>query len=212
MKAQRIRIRFSKTEAMRFTGHLDLRLTWERTFRRSGLPLAYSGGFKPTPQFNFALPLPLGFLSTAELGDFWLSEVCGLQEVQQYLTRALPPGLEIHSLIEIPDLHRDKLPTLVVSAGYQVELPQEHGLQAAAVDDLLAEKEIIRERRGKSYHLRPLILSMALIEGDDQLKMTLSALPGATGRPDEVLKALKVNPLRSLITRTNIILRKPEGD
>jgi len=212
MKAQRIRIRFSKTEAMRFTGHLDLRLTWERTFRRSGLPLAYSGGFTPTPQFNFALPLPLGFLSSAELGDFWLSEVCALQQIQKQLTGALPPGLEIHSLIEIPELHRDKLPTLVVSAGYQVNLPEEHVWYTSAVGDLLAEKKIIRERRGKSYHLRPLILSMALTEGDDQLNMTLKALPGATGRPDEVLKALEVNPLRCLIIRTNIFLRTAEGD
>ncbi|MBM2844178.1 MAG: hypothetical protein HW404_2015, partial [Anaerolineales bacterium] len=29
----RYRITFGKTEAMRFTGHLDLHRTWERTFR-----------------------------------------------------------------------------------------------------------------------------------------------------------------------------------
>ena len=74
MKKQRIRISFSKTEAMRFTGHLDLILTWERTFRRADLPLSYSEGFNPRPVINLAAPLPLGFISTAEIGDFWLSE------------------------------------------------------------------------------------------------------------------------------------------
>jgi len=58
MKKQRIRITFSKTEAMRFTGHLDLILTWERTFRRAALPLSYSEGFNPRPVINFAAPLP----------------------------------------------------------------------------------------------------------------------------------------------------------
>ena len=45
----RIRITFSKTAAMRYTGHLDLHRAWERTFRRAGLPLAYSQGFHPQP-------------------------------------------------------------------------------------------------------------------------------------------------------------------
>ena len=38
----RMRIKFAKTEDMRFSGHLDLHRAWERTFRRAGLPLAYS--------------------------------------------------------------------------------------------------------------------------------------------------------------------------
>jgi len=54
MKKQRFRIYFSKTEQMRYTGHLDLILTWERTFRRSGLPLSYSEGFSPRPVLNMA--------------------------------------------------------------------------------------------------------------------------------------------------------------
>ena len=56
----RYRIFFSKTEAMRFTGHLDLHRTLERTMRRANLPLAYSEGFTPRPKFNPCLSTPVG--------------------------------------------------------------------------------------------------------------------------------------------------------
>jgi radical SAM-linked protein len=68
----RLRITFAKTEAMRFTSHLDLHKTWERTFRRARLPLAYSQGFNPHPHINLASALPLGFTGDQEVIDVWL--------------------------------------------------------------------------------------------------------------------------------------------
>ena len=59
---------------MRFTGHLDLHRAWERTFRRAGLPLAYSQGFNPHPRLNLASALPLGFTSEGEVIDVWLEQ------------------------------------------------------------------------------------------------------------------------------------------
>jgi radical SAM-linked protein len=71
----RLRITFAKTEAMRFTGHLDLHRTWERCFRRARLPLAYTQGFNPHPRLNLAAALPLGFTSQGEMIDAWLEQV-----------------------------------------------------------------------------------------------------------------------------------------
>jgi hypothetical protein len=58
-----------------------------------------------------------------------------------------------------------------------------------------------KKNRGKQYDLRPLILDLRLHEAGKSdidpaapswtpLLMHLNARPGATGRPDEVLKAL----------------------
>ena len=63
----RLRIVFAKTEAMRYTSHLDLHRTWERTIRRANLPLAYSQGYNPHPRINLASALPLGFTSDCEV-------------------------------------------------------------------------------------------------------------------------------------------------
>lgn len=97
----RVRITFSKTDAMKYVGHLDLHRTWERTFRRSGLPLAYSQGFHPQPRLNLACALPLGFTSQCEILDAWLEQDIPLDEIRQVVSGALPPGLEIHTLGDI---------------------------------------------------------------------------------------------------------------
>lgn len=211
MKAQRWRITFAKTEAMRFTGHLDLILTWERTFRRSRLPLSYSEGFNPRPLINLAAPLPLGFTSSGELGDFWISAVTTGQEFSHSLKRSLPSGLEIIKIDEIPHLHGNKLPSLVQAAVYQISLDKYHRDLPMRINEILAAESIFRERKGKKYDLRPLIKDLALLDPEDNqsnvIETKLSLLPGATGRPEEVLSALGIEPLEARICREELILK-----
>lgn len=214
MKVQRLRFYFSKNESMRFTGHLDLRLTWERSLRRSGLPLAYSEGFSPKPLFNFALPLPLGFISRAEIGDFWFSETLDQNNALLSIRNSLPPGLSLEKISVVPDLHGNKLPDLVEQVEYEIPLQNKSENYLQKISQLLESPEIIRTRRKKEYDLRPLIKELQLVASSKDLKklikMTLTALPGATGRPDEVLAALNLDALNFLICRTKIHLRNPE--
>ena len=86
----RLRIGFAKNDLMRFTGHLDLHRSWERIFRRAGLPLAYTQGFSPHPRINLASALPLGFTSEAELVDVWLEAELPLDEIARTLTARYP--------------------------------------------------------------------------------------------------------------------------
>ena len=207
MKKQRHRIYFSKTDQMRFTGHLDLILTWERTFRRAGLPLAYSEGFSPRPLLNMAAPLPLGYTSTGEIGDFWLSEVISPSEFHPVLEESLPPGLLIQKITEIEDIFGPKLPTLVTAASYSIILNAKHPGLAEKIESLINSDSIIRDRKGKTYDLRPLIQKLESSKSSPpQLLMTLAALPGATGRPDEILAALELPMTGTHISRTEIIL------
>ncbi len=213
MKVQRYRIRFSKTEAMRFTGHLDLILTWERTFRRAGLPLSYSEGFNPRPVINLASPLPLGFTSTAELGDFWLSAQIQIGEFTTDLSSALPPGLAINQVEEIADLFGPKLPSLVESSTYTAVIEAYDPDLPGKVTDLLCKNQLTRTKRGKEYDLRPLIVGIALgdpHDGYQTLQIELVTKPDRTGRPDEVLDALGYPRDLVRIIRTAIQLRSGE--
>ena len=97
----RLRSTFSKTEAMRFTGHLDLHRTLERTMRRANLPLTYSEGFNPRPKITLASALPLGFTSEAEVVDFWLKEDLPIKEISMALVKAAPPGIVFHQFEEV---------------------------------------------------------------------------------------------------------------
>jgi radical SAM-linked protein len=184
----RLRLTFTKTGSLKYTGHLNLHRTLERTFRRAGLPLAYSQGFNPQPRMNLAEALPLGITSECEVMDVWLETQIDLEQAQKDLDRAAPPGMQILTMREV-DEQSSSLQTQVVAAEYRVTVS---GGVTVDLDsrarDLLSQSTLMRERRGKHYDLRPLIESLSVEE--NVLVMKLSARDGATGRPDEVLKAL----------------------
>ncbi len=120
----RLRITFSKTGTLRYTGHLDLQTVWERTARRAGLSLAYTKGFHPGPKIQIASALPLGIAGLAEIVDLWLeADPGGPAEMLRRLQAGAPPGLTILQ-VETVDEHGPALQTQVVSAEYRVTLLQ----------------------------------------------------------------------------------------
>jgi len=204
----RIRVSFAKTSAMRFTGHLDLFRTWERTIRRAGLPLAYSQGFNPHPRMALACALPLGFTSDAELIDIWLEEDLELEEVRAALEKAAPPGIQVQNLAEV-DARLPALQTAVDSAEYEITLLEACPSLDERLAELVESASLPRQRRGKDYDLRPLIGSIERLEDDShtglpRLRAVLAAREAATGRPEELLEALGVDPLAARVHRTRL--------
>ena len=186
----RLRLTFTKTDSLKYIGHLDLHRTLERTLRRAGLPIAYSQGFNPQPRMNLAEALPLGITSECEVMDVWFETSIDLEQAKKDLDRATPPGMQILSLNEV-DERLPPLQTQVVAAEYRVTVRGGFTVDLdSRARELLSQSTIMRERRGKHYDLRPLIESLSVEE--NVLVMKLSARDGATGRPDEVLKALGV--------------------
>ena len=191
---QRLRLTFTKTAAMRYTGHLDLHTTWERTLRRARLPLAYSQGFHPHPKIQLAAALPLGFTSECELADVWLETPHALADLRARLDTAAPPGMHLHAIEEVPEVG-PTLQTLVRSSEYRVTIVSAFSVEALEerIAQLLAAPSLPRVRKEKPYDLRPLIESLGRVASDElghTLHMRLSAREGATGRPEEVVEAL----------------------
>jgi len=204
----RLRITFAKTPAMRYTGHLDLHRAWERSFRRAGLPLAYSQGFNPHPRLNLASALPLGFTGEAELIDAWLSEDLPLPEVQSALQRALPPGIQL-AHVESVDLHLPALQTELEASEYRITFLEPFPDLPARIQDVLSAASLPRRWRERDYDLRPLILELQLISSDTdhspQLNLRLAAREGATGRPEELISALGRQPQSARVHRTRLL-------
>lgn len=204
----RIRITFSKTGALRYTGHLDLHSLWERATRRAGVALAYSNGYHPQPKIQLASALPLGFSSRCEMLDMWL-DTDRPENLQIRLQAALPPGLVIHQ-IENVDERAPALQTQVIGSDFEVSLLDELDLDALSLrlSTLNEAESLPRERRGKTYDLRPLIEELTLtLTPAPSLHMRLSAQPSATGRPEEVLAALEIPFETTRIERTRLIFR-----
>ena len=208
----RVRTHFAKTEAMRYTGHLDLFRALERALRRAGLPLAYSEGFNPRPKINLAAALALGITSRDELADFWLEFPVDIEDIERQAKEAAPPGIQFLSFEEIVEKEA-KLQNRVRESVYQAELMDEiEGLEKKveeklAADDLPRERTVKRKLR--NYDLRPLILGLKTWQNEDGfqvLEMHLKAKQGATGRPDETLMELGIDPAVVRISRVKLIL------
>jgi radical SAM-linked protein len=207
---QRLRLIFGKTGPTRFIGHLDLARTLERSLNRAQIPLAYTQGYNPRPRLQLAAALPLGFTSDCEMADIWLLEHVNPVAAQEKLIMVMAPGIIVHDLTEV-DLKSGAIQNQIRSAVYQVFMldPLDITILQQRISELLVRKTIIRERRGKSYNLRPLIEELSWQEatnGQVTLKMQLSLLPAKTGRPDEVLMALNLDPLAARIHRTDFII------
>ncbi len=207
---QRLRLTFAKTAAMKFSGHLDLHKTWERTLRRARLPLAYSQGFNPQPRLQLASALPLGFTSECEVLDAWMEAPQDLTAARLVLERAAPPGIRVLEIVEAPE-RAPALQTQVVAAEYRVAVASRLSPEAmdGRIAALLAAPEIKRVRREKEYDLRPLIEALARLASDvlgHTLIMRLAAREGATGRPEEVLAALDHSPAEAEFHRQKLFL------
>ncbi len=209
---QRLRIRFAKGEALKYISHLDLARTWERVFRRAGLPMAYSQGFNPRPRFQIAAALPVGVTGRVELMDLWLLELLSPEEMLERLRLALARGLDVVDAMEV-DLRAPSLQSQLRAASYRVAISSPETVEAirTRVQALMELPAIPRQRHHKgkwqTYDLRPLIQNVAVEpgqEGEQVLLMRVQASPQGAGRPDEVLDVLGLSLVPHSLERTNL--------
>ncbi|MCE9645119.1 MAG: TIGR03936 family radical SAM-associated protein [Chloroflexi bacterium] len=208
----RARITFTKQGALRYTGHLDLHRLWERAMRRAELPISYSQGFHPQPKISLAAALPLGFASRGEVLDVRFNEDLPTEEIARRLKDSLPPDIQITE-VESVDERAPALQTQVLSAAYDVHLtePVDGSALKRKVEELMMSESLPRERRGKFYDLRPLVEMLSMVteaDGRVWLRMTLASREGATGRPEEVLNALGIEPEYTRVERTRLIFQE----
>ena len=203
----RIRITFSKQGALRYIGHLDLHRLWERAARRAELPLAYSKGFHPQPKINLAAALPLGFSSRCEMMDMKFETDISVESLPARLQATLPPDIKVLKAEQVDD-NAPALQTQVDSAEYEVTLTEaDSGSELERkIATVMESDSLPRERRGKSYDLRPLIHELKLAS-ENKIFMQLSARDGATGRPEEVLDELGIEFEGTRIERSRLIFK-----
>lgn len=205
MPNHRYRITFGKGPQLRFIGHLDLHRVWERTFSRAQAPIAYTGGFRPRPRINIGAALPLGSTSDADLLDVELVQEVERDPWREELGSRAPAGLSVTDIQPVED-GTPKLQKLITAAEYSVALdPEVARVLVQRIQAILDLAALPRMRRGKDYDLRPLVEKLELRNGT-LLWMRLSSRSGATGRPDEVLMALDVDPVGLVPHRHRLVL------
>ena len=211
---QRLRVRFSRGEAIKFISHLDIIRLWQRALNRAGLPLAYSEGFNPHPRISLAAPLALGVTSEAELMDIYLSRWSSPHAFTDAVTRQLPEGVAIQQVYNIA-VTLPSLQSQVRFAEYRAGAATGLGREEveAALNKLLDTEELPwehqRDTGPRRYDLRALVDDLWLIDwqpGRAEIGMRLRCDSGGSGRPEQVAAALGFDHPTST-RRTRLILK-----
>lgn len=195
---QRLRVRFSRGEELKFIAHLDLMRAWERVLRRAGFDIAYSEGFAPHPRLSLASPLQVGVIGSNELMDLWLERWVNPAAFVQDIKGQVPAGLRVlEAKLVSPD--SPSLQSQVRLAEYVVEVESQEDSQAISrrIMNLLSSATWpwthARDREQRSYDLRKLIEDIRLLSCQGivfKLEMLLRCDYSGSGRPEQVVRAL----------------------
>jgi radical SAM-linked protein len=212
---QRLRVRFTRGEELKYISHLDLMRLWQRAMNRAGIALAYSEGFNPHPRMSLAAPLALGITSEAELMDIVLVKFISPHAFTATVGRQLPRGIAMQQVYHAP-LTMPSLQSQVRFAEYTVGVATEKGRPEieAAIADLLKKETLPwqhqRDTGPHKYDLRALIDDLWLIDWRDgrfNIGMRLRCDSSGSGRPEQVVAALGLTRYPDTIHRTRLILQ-----
>ena len=214
MKVQRLRIRYSLGAEATNLGQRELASAWEQACRTAALPLAYSEGKRPSPLLAIAAPLPQDVTSDCELLDLVLSERTDPSNALTRITPCLPAGIRPSAVDEV-GVSAPSLQSQVRWAEYEVssqhidaQLVRESISRTLKATVLPAEYQ--REKKVRTYDLRPLILALELTASAENaavIIMRLRAEPQRTARADQVASVLRL-PDERRIHRTRLVLEE----
>ncbi len=192
-----IRFRFSRDATLKYIAHLDMMRLFERTLRRTALPVAHSQGFNPRMKLIFGLPMAMGLTSGAEYADVEMEIPLEPEAFLAAMNRSLPKGMQV--LEAVPAATNENIMLRIGAARYWVLFRAEEKISPEEMQNFLqtlldAENVPVMKKGKKGLHqvnIRPLVFSasIAQVDGEWLLEAFLSA--GATDnlRPDLFMEA-----------------------
>lgn len=205
---QRFKIEFSKHGDLRFISHHDVMRLFQRALRRAGIELRMTQGFNPHPKMVFALPLGVGIESDCEILFLDTSRWYKAPELHERLEAELPGGIRLLK-VELASPQAGAIPKEVAYVATMPESKEEadNGIERkieAFLRSQSVEIDRVREDRTVRIDLRPYV--NALEATSEGIRLRIKVTPKGTARPEEVLRALGLDPLALRIRRTELNL------
>lgn len=198
-----MRLRYTKTGAMRYLSHLEMIGLFTRAVGRARLPIRFSQGFHPHPKFSFATALSVGIESWAEYLDLEITPGLAPEEVQARLNAALPEGMQILEAVVIAP-GAPSLSVLMDKVRYRVILPEgtARELDGRAAEFLGRDSvPLRREKKGRvqEYDLRRELVELTVSGSTLELTIgrgkPLEYAAAITGLPPEELADARIEKL-----------------
>ncbi len=169
----KVRIKFAKTGALRYIGHLDVMRYFQKAIRRTEIEASYSNGFSPHMIMSFAEPLGVGLTSIGEYFDLELNyeeASCPSGEhIIKELNAQMAEGIKVLSVRKIESGRKSNAMSLVAAASYTVSYALSSDSDREKDQDLLLKEflsleTVPAEKKTKSgtktEDIRPLIYKM----------------------------------------------------
>lgn len=194
----KLRVKFAKSGAMRFIGHLDVMRYFQKAIRRAGIDIAYSEGFSPHQIMSFAAPLGVGLESRGEYFDMEVRSYTTLEDVKARLNRVMVEGMEILNVTALGEGAKNAMAS-VAAAAYTVRFREGYEPDfdwAGAMEAFYAQPSIpVTKKTKKSevlFDLKPAIYSLEVEREEDGIPvvhMQVDASSSGNIKPGLVMEA-----------------------
>lgn len=191
----RYRFKFTKGEEIKFIGHLDFMVAFQRACKRADIPIAYSNGFNPHQLLNFASPLSLGYTSFGDYGDFQLQERLCAEDIKNKLNENMPAGVNILDIVELKK-DAEKVMTSLCAAAYVIKFEKAvtPKIIKENLDTFMKQEEIVvlkkTKKNLKDTDIKPDILEIENVSDEDgRIKAVVNAGSVNNLKPESIAEA-----------------------
>lgn len=194
----KLRIKFAKSGAMRFIGHLDIMRYFQKAIRRAGIDIAYSGGFSPHQIMSFAAPLGVGLTSNGEYLDIEAVSYTGSEDMKKQLNAVMAEGIEILRVTMLPEDAKNAMAS-VAAAEYSVSFREGYAPDfdwESRLMDFYAKPSIPVIKATKkseiALDLKPAIYSLTVVHEEEKgsvIRMLVDASSAGNIKPGLIMEA-----------------------
>lgn len=165
-----VRIKFAKTGAAKFIGHLDVMRYFQKAIRRAGIAIRYSGGFSPHQMMSFAAPLGVGIISKGEYLDIEVEDTEDMDTMKDRLNRVMAEGFAVRSCRRLSEEAKNAM-SLVAAASYTLTFrpgyaPENPGQWMQNLVDFYGQEQVLMTKKTKKglkeLDLKPLIYQLSV--------------------------------------------------
>lgn len=192
-----LRVVYTKTDYMKFLGHLELMRMFERAFRRLEIPLGFTEGFNPHPRMTFGGPLSVGVASLYEVMEFELLSPINYDDFMARFNATMPQGIDIKEYYLVSKTQ--SLMSALALSTYEVTLTREPNeptydlvaLNGAAESILIRKKN--KQKRWVDKDLKPYLKTLELMSSDENqevYRIEISSSPDGSAKPSQIVEVL----------------------
>jgi radical SAM-linked protein len=215
-----IRVKYTKTDILKYLSHLDMVRLMERAFRRAEIDLHYTQGFHPIAKMSFSPPVALGIESYGELLEADLN--CSSFDSNDFIDKlntSLPIGCRILDAVKI-DKEEGRMSKRRLKADYEIlfdNLACDEiviSIQKAMDNDSCIITKINKSGKKVQTDIRNKIFYLDAYENSDQkaiMRCVLDSTQNSILSPVSLLNYLKENCYLQIdenykITKTDMVI------